>query len=293
MQTIKTVFHAYSFDIGKPDEAAAYKELCAKLKDWPHPLEAFAGNDEADKYAAKIAELDGQTVELETTHLFNNQWNTSEGSGNLRVFDWRKIVPWPNGYQKMRRGHWLEQTDEMREIRRNTMACGYCGKQEPAAKGYVFCPHCIGPQYLKAEDLPLTRMRAVDENDHKHRAAPLTEAEAAHLLPIYKQAQADALKVKTGKDRLNAFERVERDYQSSVRKATIKRDGYLWLLNHGLRTDNVIFYDHTNKWAFGWREPVTDDIRDALLDVISEFPFQYEIKCRDGKTLEGNYQGAA
>ena len=39
--------------------------------------------------------------------------------------------------------------------------------------------------------------------------------------------------------------------------------------------------------CFGWRELVTDAVRDQILAVISECPFAYRIKCADGRTLEG------
>lgn len=91
----------------------------------------------------------------------------------------------------------------------------------------------------------------------------------------------------TGKDRSKVIQRCD----EVIAEATKERDGLVWLLDHGLNIDNVIHYSHENGgsglFCFGWREPVIDTIRDAILAVISEFPFAYRIKCADGKVLEG------
>lgn len=65
---------------------------------------------------------------------------------------------------------------------------------------------------------------------------------------------------------------------SAIRNETTERDGKLWLLDHGLSIENVIYYSHTDIFTFGWREKVTDAEASKILDVISEFPFEYEIK---------------
>src|SRR5215472_14446345 len=137
--TLQTIFHAYRFDLDNATERTAWEALKAKLT--AEGLEVF--ETWGGKGSHYQPELDGRILELETAHLFDNQWNTAPIEGHtdkgLRVFDWAKDYPIdfsPN----IARGHWLEQTAEMREVRRNTVGCGYCGRQEPAAKGYVFCP---------------------------------------------------------------------------------------------------------------------------------------------------------
>src|SRR5574342_721932 len=155
----------------------------------------------------------------------------------------------------------------MRDIRRNTHKCGYCGKQEPAQKGYVFCPHCIGSAYLKSSELHLLRMMPVEFEGNR---APLTEAEQAHLLPLYKEAQLH------GNERDKAIYIAETEFK-----------GFTWLMDHGIKTDNCIYYSHTDRFSFGWRNPVDAEFLSELLDVVSEFPFAYEIKTQDGRTLSG------
>jgi len=295
MTTISTTIHYYDFDTTEPDQTELWDALRARLTLLvPHPMKAFEGRLGWD--AEHIKPLDGQTIELETEHLFDNQWNTAPtptAEKGLRVFDWHQIVPYPGQRRTRRQGHWLEQTAAMREIRRNTNKCGFCGRQEPAAKGYVFCPHCLGSEYLKDADLHLTRMRAIDETDIRGSLPPLTDAERAHLLPLYKAEQAGK-----GSDRSKARWEAKRasiikDCDTSIAVAQVQRDGLLWCMDHGLPVENVIYYKHTRTFCFGWRTPVSSSELAAILETISEFPFQYEIKCADGRKLEGNYQESA
>jgi hypothetical protein len=57
-------------------------------------------------------------------------------------------------------------------------------------------------------------------------------------------------------------------------------------MDHGYRDiDNVIYYTHTGKFGFGWRTPLDAAEVSALLDIITEFPYLYEIKAADGRKL--------
>lgn len=289
---MKTVLHAYHFDVSKPEEKTAWEALKTKLAAWPHRMKAHGSGP---RYYDTGRQLDGQTIDLETAHLFNNQWNSAPIEGfsaqGYRLFDWAQDSLWRNGIENKitKQGYYLEQTDEMREVRRNTAVCGYCGKQEPAAKGYVFCPHCIDSEYLKEDDLHVTRMRPVDNDKWTKQLEPLTEAEKAHLLPLYRQAQLHGT-TERGKARIaKAKADIETEYTKAVANATEKRDAARWIIAKapGLLA-NWLFYTHTGKHSFGWRKPLSAGEVSGLLDVISEFPFVYEIKTEDGRTLE-NY----
>lgn len=287
--TIKTVLHTYDFDLRKPEQKAAWEALRDNLATWPHKMESWGG---ASHYYF-VARLDGKEIELETRHLFDNQWNTGpvEGSDKgLRVFDWAldaQVGPVPSW---CRRGHYLDQTAEMREVRRNTLKCPYCGHQEAAAKGSVFCPECMDSAYLTESDLRkgATRLRAIDESGTGADWIPLTDAEAAHLVPLYTQAQLHGT-TERGKARLA---KALRDIEASAAKATsdakTERDGMIWLLDRmpGV-LENAIFYKHTGRFGFGWRQPMGTTQTGALLEIISEFPFPYDITTAKDSTYQG------
>ena len=73
--------------------------------------------------------------------------------------------------------------------------------------------------------------------------------------------------------------------KSQQRQAEL--DGKLWLMDHGLDIENVIYYSHRDIFTFGWRELLTFEEQSAIRDVISEFPFEYELKTKDLGTLSG------
>lgn len=285
---MQTTLHTYRYDLGDPAQKAEYEALKARLKAMGL-RKLHMGGFTRSPYT--VASLDGATVELDTAHLFDNQWNATLNGADVRLFDWFSDAAVTWGNSKMRAGHWLEQTDEMREVRRNTYACGYCGHQEAAQKGAVFCPKCIGSEYLKEDQLHLTRMRAVKVPSlgagGKPRA-PLTEAEAAHLLPLYREAQihghTERDKARIAKARQNIQARAAK----AIADAKTERDGMLWLLDRGIRTHNVIFYPHKGRFQFGWREPYGETALAGLLEAMGgEFRWPYDIKCADGRTLSG------
>ena len=270
--SIKTELRVYCFNIGNPQEASAYEALVAELK--ASGLSCFCSHGGGSHYRPAIAGC----VELEVGCLFADQWNTRPIGDSVigqRVFDWAedynsRIGAPPN----IKRGHYLVQVPEMVEVRRNTVRCGYCGKQEPAAKGYVFCPHCLDSAYLDEGSLHLTRMRPVLED-----ARPtLTAAELAHLLPLYKQAQ-----ITGNQERIVARNKAQREavlgkYSAKASSATIERDGMLWLLDKGVNLDNVIFYDHTGVFSIGWRKPVSESVAAGWVDMLGTFPYNWEVR---------------
>lgn len=281
---MKTVIHNYSFDIRTEQGKADWLALKAKLEaEGLRVFETHGGGSHCKP------QLGTREIELETKHLFDNQWNTAPIEGvsdkGLRVFDWALDYNSHSGAPHgIKRGHWLEQTPAMREIRRNTYACGYCGKQEPAQKGDVFCSHCLDSEHLKESELHLTRMKAIDD---KAERAPLTEAERAHLLPKYREAQLHG-STERGKARIAAQrEAVHTKFKNAVANATAERDGFVWLMDHGVNTSNVIYYSHTKRFSFGWRAPISKAVESELLDIITEFPFSYDIRCEDGRILSG------
>lgn len=293
MKTIKAKFHTYSFDTSTREGLDAWAAFQAARE--AEGLEVFAtyGDDRrvatVDAYYKAVDKLDGREIELELAHVFDNQWHTAPVEGitesGLRIFDWQQDI-WHNVHIKS--GHYVEQTDEMREVRRNTMTCGYCGKQEPAAKGYAFCPHCLDSPYLEESQLYLTRMVCARDSSKRDVRKPLTAAESADLVPRYRDAQING-SAERGRKRIEkARKDIEAEYAQTCAHATEKRDAARWIIaNAPGMLENWIYYTHTGKHCFGWRKPLDAGTRDALLEKISEFPFAYEIKCDDGRKLEG------
>lgn len=282
---MKTKLHYYQIDTSTKAGQARYNALC-------HEIEANC----PEARGRKMREIpqrrgqgldDGQTeeVEIETAHIFENQWNATD----RRVFDWWEEAHFENGREsfRVRVGHWLEITPEMAAARRDTVKCGYCGAHYGPLHGrsypqHGFCIECLDFAYLKESDLHLLRLLPLV--GHQERA-PLTEEERATVLPTYVKRQTTGADSRAKARRDEQRAEVLAEYEKTTTAATEERDGLLWLWDHGMDLENVIYYSHTRKFSFGWRSPLSDSVVSALLDLMSEFPYSYEIK-GEGRNYE-------
>lgn len=278
-RTLQTTLTSYRLNLDNPEDSRAYAEIKAKLsadnRRKMHALHMPPAKG-AREYKHGIEEED-VTIELE--YIFDNQWNTTKE----RVFDWYEgIVP----NKSIRLGHYLRITDEMHKVRAETHTCGYCGKHYGPLHAPLpadgFCAACLDSPYLEETELHLLRLLPLA--GHQERAQ-LTEEEKAQLLPRYVERQttgADSrAKAQRDKERADVIAK----YENKTKDAQVERDGMLWLWDKGFPLSNVIYYSHSGYFGFGWRQPVGASVLSKLLDVISEFPFPYEIKTEDGRTL--------
>lgn len=294
--TLPATLHFYYLDTRDPDQLAQWNELKKRMRAEEsagtrgHKMHSHSGKGGPDK------RTDSLPVQIELAHMFENQWNTAPFEGfpqGYRAFDFYQHYEWRSeGRSPLKRGHWLELTPELIQARRETVTCQYCGKHygpfhEPApASG--FCQACLDSPYLKQTELHLLRLRALSPDSYVRKPGsteyehvirpPLTAEEQSLLVPLYIQRQTTGndsrAKARIDKQRADVIAKHEKE----TRDAQIERDGMLWLWEKGMDLDNVLFYSHTQRFGFGWRSPLGDDVVSALLDIVSEFPFAYEIK---------------
>lgn len=103
-----------------------------------------------------------------------------------------------------------------------------------------------------------------------------------YYLPENVAARAEAARIKTKADKLEAL---TADFEKSISMLRAEYEGTRWLLERNLSIENWIYYSHTQRFCFGWRNPAKSAEVSAVLDHLSEAPFSYDIKCADGKTL--------
>lgn len=285
---MKTKLHHFCYNIDNPKELQAYNAMVLQITKnsegrgkWMNAI----GNRDFD-YSEKDTT---ENIELDTIHLFDNQWNETTESGNRRLFDWYQEVIYNEGRknENIKRGHWLEITPEMAQIRRVTYACGYCGKlygPHHATSEGEFCGACLDSPYLKESELRLLRLLPV-ANKHGERK-PLTETELAELLPCYVERQTTGADSRSAKRREKQRQDVLDEFEKDTKNATLERNGKLWLWERGFDLDNVIFYSHVQRFGFGWRKPLGGKVLDKVLSEISEFPYLYTIATEDGRKFE-------
>lgn len=271
---MKTIIHQYSFNIRNESEKAQYNQLKADLK--ALGLECFESHG-ADSHYSKS--LDGQELTLEAEHLFSNQWNTAPVAGisdiGLRVFDWAQDYR-PYGNASLKRGHWLEQTPEMAQARNSRLACGYTGKQiTDSNSAPTFNLDTLGSEYLEEKDLHLIRFWPITA---KADRPALTQSELDYLLPLYREAQMFG-RTERDKERIaQQRAKIASKRNDAIEGANTEFEGFTWLMNRGIKTDNVIYYHHTAKFSVGWRNPLSNDVADELETALKGFPFPIEFK---------------
>src|SRR6185503_14012023 len=251
---MKTVLHNYSFDTDKPEDREPWYQLETMLK-----RRAGAGHRMRSLRGDKDFKPESGEVVLETEFLFSNQWNTDKG----RLFDWYQEAVFSYGKERnnIKRGHWLEITPEMVAIRNNTLKCCYTGEQfffhaekDGVPPKFNTRNSALGNPYLKESELYMVRLKRVSDESSP---AQLTAEERDFLLPLYIKAQLSTNQKARDKQRAEVLADFEKEHGNAV----MERDGFLWLLDHGMQIENCIFYDHKRHFCFGWRNAYTGAAR--------------------------------
>lgn len=262
--TVKTVLRKYKFFLDK--ENSNWQALQDHLYSREGSSGCFETSGKGSHYLEWVPD-EGVEVELELSNLFNNQWNTKCGK---RVYDWG-LDYLPFGNPNLKRGHYLEITQEMIDVRNNNVACGYCGKYYDRGAGLDFCTNCLGTDYLTEDKLYLLRLKPIS---FKGDRRPLTDEEQSRLLPLYVAAKTKRFKSKVAAERQALIDA----HAKTVELASEELTGLLWLLDHEIPISNVLYYKHCRSFGFGWRQPYGEAVKDELLKKLEGFPFKYEFK---------------
>ena len=264
--TIKAELVYYRIDVSRPEGRKAYAELCETLKEIPFETWVIQGsfpngttNFELQKFLKSLrnklnieissadSQLYSREINLNTDHLFDDQWSTEEGFRlhNKTLFDWPAL--------HIKEGYYIRQNPQMIAVLQGTAKCGYCGHQAPVGEK-DFCDKCISSPYLEVSNLRLLRMEPIEAPERRagkavktSQRAPLTQEELAVVMPRYVEAQT---KVQQKKEK-ELREAIKRDLEQKVELAEIDAKGMLWLLDAGISVENLIFYPHTRTFTFG------------------------------------------
>lgn len=260
---MKTKLYYYYLDTSKQEESEIYKNLCEELKSKGLKLFDYISlknDNESKKYWNQIKELNNKYIELDTTYIFDNQWNTN--NPDLRIFDWQEEI-FPN--KKIKKGQYLEITAEIRQLRDNTFKCGYCGKQYTETIP-EYCYNCLGSEYLKPGDLHLLKLKAISDNTPRPETVP-EEIKTKYLI---EQKKGRTKRLEQRKQ--DALKRIETDKENSL----IEYNAFKWLIENNINYNNYIYYSHKNIFCFGWRNSIKD--KEELKQQLNKFPYNYEIK---------------
>lgn len=297
LQTAAAVMHVFFFEIDDAEQAAQYAAIAearrtAGVRMWdshmpvnasPEKTKFFefwkmidkaAGRPEMDPNRRPLQSPCGvwsAPVTIELQHLFNNQMN-SAAPLNARLFDWHEAIV---TNKRIKHGYWIESA-ELQHARANTCACGYCGAQYENATPGDFCGACLESEYLTRDNLHLLRLRRVSDDDRANRA-PLSPEERAAVIPAFDEARIKGTTARGIARRAKQRADVAAKYEKAIKVATTERDAHTWLLDRGFDLSNVIYYSHTDKFAFGWRSHIEGAELEHLRATLADFPFNFEI----------------
>lgn len=261
-KTIKVTLKQYSFDTNRsPEDRKAYENLVKDLK--ARGLKCFSaiGN--------RGEQLNGE-FEIETKILFDNQYNTVEG---VRIFEWRE--PYDINHTGIKVGYYIDSDiSELREAQNTQYKCNYCGRRYSLAElpdsGY--CTACRGSEYLTPKEYKLLKLTPVVESNPEFDEVP--ESVISDIKAVQKEARKESAQ-QTLESALNS---AQKTFDDSVKSARLMHEATLWLVEQGFGeyADNLIYYNHNDRFCFGWRNSLSST--DPILDVLTEFPFDYDIK---------------
>lgn len=263
-RTLTTRLFTYRFNLPEDGEKVHQMRLSTSTRTAPgHP---HNGHSVKHSWMDKIRDAEqGSPVTLECAHLFHDQWNSTEFG---RVFDHCEFS-WQD--PSIITGYWLEQTDEMREIRDKTYRSPYSGKycSEAEALAEPFELEDLTSEYLKRHELHLTRRYKVSYGFGPR--VPLTEAELERLMPIWinkQQKRRTKQILNLGIEQDRKLEHMRREFH-----------GQVWLLERGNDIENWLYYNHigAGTFCYGWRDKTTERARgdDRALE---DFPYPWEFK---------------
>lgn len=221
-ETIETKIRGYYLNLNNPPDREEYDRIKAERN--KAGVELF---DVIDGEKGVFGQFE-KTVTIETKWIFGNQWNTTEA----RVFNWYESIA-PS--RSIKRGHYLEITDQMVDLVQNTFKCGYCGAEyygkHNAGK---FCNKCLDSEYLKDSDLFLLRVLPAVNKFGKRK--PLTEAEYTILKADYIFAQTRSTKSRAATRRRKEKQSRIEDARKTIKNARIERDGFMWLYKNRINS---------------------------------------------------------
>lgn len=288
MTNLVTQIHYFYFNIDKPDQAAAYQELCDNMKaQGIECFETWGGGSHYDSDLGNGGGVVSHPVTIETKHMFGEQWNTAPIGKDEKG---RRVHNWAMNYhsrsmgtnERIKMGHYLTVTPEMTRLVTEILKCGYCGHQHVDGE---FCPDCIGSEYLTEDTLHLTRLKPVKFNGKRE---PLTDDERTERMKLFTVAQTEGEATRMGQRLAKYRAKLKTEKDARINNAKTEFEAFTWLMDNGLAKiamDNCIFYQHTGRFCFGWKgNGLSNTVKNAILEKISEFPFEYDIKTADGKT---------
>lgn len=203
----------------------------------------------SQEYGDKIKALDGKTVEIDTKHLFANQFNTVCG---LRM---HPSYQWVFFNKKIISCYVVTLPKEYKTLLNNTLQCGYCGKQyhtNDLNHNDNYCNSCLGSEYLKTDQLYMLKLQAISDKTNRTEPTEPTEQFKA-IKKVHKVLQKDFRLKKQAKRFASDLEKNKTERIDIIKQNEV----FTILLKNYIDIENCIFYSHKKVFSFGWRSSLS------------------------------------
>lgn len=249
---IKVKLNKYHLDVTDSDDAKTYSSIQKEALGLGYKLFDFI----AMGIESKLDDMpEDQTIE--TNFLFQDQYNTVEG---FRIHDWSETI-YHN--KSIKKGYYLTgDIDLLKTAKDNQYACGYCGARYNGAATPHFCNKCLDSEYLTEDNFHLLRLLPISSTEDRPQ---LSDIESIPIKTAFlegrkkfKLKQLERLKAKANKVLDDANKQCARVVYEAKAKAAFYTIGY--------DPSNLIYYDHTNEWCLGWRNPISEDEKSEFLE---------------------------
>lgn len=287
-------FRYYRFDTSYDDECRAYQDLCADVRQRNggsyiarQTLGSWNPSKEYQAFhsALQVYGLNNTTIDIDTTHLFKDQFNTPKGvvtANGIRVYLWAEYS-YPNA--AIKEGYFLIDDQNILKNRlATTYNCGYCGAQYPEAKAAALnycCDSCISSPLLKLDHIHMLKLIPMIDGNKKRAfdADQLAQVKDAVI-----NAQLQATQTRAAAYFPKKLEELKANHEKALKHLNHEFNAMQWLLNHNISIEDVIYYNHKNLLSFGWRgDGMEPEKAEKLKALLNGFPFEYEIVIKGAK----------
>lgn len=288
-------FRYYRFDVSNEDESDYYQQMCVDMREqnggsyinrqtlgsWSPSKEARAFNMALFQYGSTH-----NTIQIDTSHLFDGQFNTPKGvitENGIRAFLWAEY-DYPN--TDIKEGYFLiDSCNTLKKLLASTYGCGFCGVQYDAAQALELdyaCPSCIASRYLTLDNLNLLHLLPLNApRNTVRRFSPEKFKLMADRMTAAKWEVQSAVEARYFPETRKAETDI---HNAKVAKMEKELNAKLWLLDNGIKINDFIFYHHTGRGCFGWHgDGVDQQAADKLKTLLVNCPFEYDIKIRGNK----------
>lgn len=276
-KTVTITVVPYSYWIEDKEQADEYADLSAKLKKlYRRPMTLFTTNagirnedrvketKRRDIFKKALAQHKSGApveVEIDITHLFNDQYNAIEEKqhfSNWRLHDWSESH-YPN--DRIKEGYYVVINERLEGIKNDTYSCGYCNAKysKSVAAELVTCNKCMDSEHLTTDNLPLLFLIPIkDKWKNNNRKQFSVDGDLKEQF-VKSREKLAILQQRAAKKRLADAGSLAKQAAAEKAAAANKESEqlnyfYSWLIRNEIFIEprDIIYYNHTDSIGLYW-----------------------------------------